>query len=162
MYSSMGDKEIIYDPMETIPLTSAQDPSLDPMQSGTVKVKWRNMCMFLSPIMIGFNSISISISFLTLSISPSSGFTWYKPARSLEKGHMTGGHTWTISGHDMQILTSSVPAGQEIITEGRCVVSCFGLCCIENQNPLNTFCYFFLKKLGAWFSCIPTWKHMSN
>lgn len=46
-----------------------------------------------------------------------SGFTWYKPAHSLEKVHKTGGHTWTISGHDMQVLTSTVPPGSEFITE---------------------------------------------
>jgi hypothetical protein len=34
----MGEEEIIYDPMETMPLTSAQDPSLDPMQSGKHKL----------------------------------------------------------------------------------------------------------------------------
>lgn len=46
------------------------------------------------------------------------GFTWHKPSKTLAKSHVTGGHTWTISGHDMQILTSTVPAGGEIITEG--------------------------------------------
>lgn len=75
----MADEEIVVDPMETVPLTSDQDSSLDPLNTG---------------------------------------FTWYKPAKTLQKGHRTGAHTWTISGHDMQILTSTVPAGEEIVTEG--------------------------------------------
>jgi len=74
----MADEEIVVDPMETVPLTSDQDSSLDPLNTG---------------------------------------FTWYKPAKTLQKGHRTGAHTWTISGHDMQILTSTVPAGEEIVTE---------------------------------------------
>ena len=79
MYSTMGETEITVDPMETMPLTSDQEPDLDPLKTG---------------------------------------FTWYKAARSLDTTHKSGGHTWTISGHDMQILTSTVPPGEEIITEG--------------------------------------------
>jgi hypothetical protein len=75
----MADEEIVVDPMETVPLTSDQDSSLDPLNTG---------------------------------------FTWYKPAKTLQKGHRTGAHIWTISGYDMQILTSTVPAGEEIVTEG--------------------------------------------
>lgn len=47
----------------------------------------------------------------------SSGFLWYKPPPTFDKAHETGGHTWTITGHDMQILTSTVPAGEQIETE---------------------------------------------
>lgn len=47
-----------------------------------------------------------------------SGFEWYKPAHAMSSEHKTGdGHMWTITGHDMQVLTSTVPAGQEVITE---------------------------------------------
>ena len=45
------------------------------------------------------------------------GFVWYKPPLASTKEHETGGHTWTITGHDMQILTSTVPAGESVITE---------------------------------------------
>lgn len=75
----MTEQDILVDATETVPLTSDQDHSVDPMKTG---------------------------------------FTWYKPAKTLANSHVTGGHTWTISGHDMQILTSTVPAGGEIITEG--------------------------------------------
>ena len=46
-----------------------------------------------------------------------SGFLWYTPPLATSKDHRTGGHEWVITGHDMQILTSTVPAGQEVITE---------------------------------------------
>lgn len=46
-----------------------------------------------------------------------SGFTWYKPMVNLNTEHKSGGHTWAISGKDMQILTSTVPAGGEFVTE---------------------------------------------
>ena len=72
------DEEIKVEAMETMPLTSDEDPSLDPLKSG---------------------------------------FTWYKPAMNLQTEHQTGGHTWAISGKDMQILTSTVPPGGEFITE---------------------------------------------
>jgi uncharacterized protein (AIM24 family) len=71
------DEEIVV-AAETLPLTSDQDPTIDPL---------------------------------------SSGFAWYKPPPTFDKGHMTGGHQWTITGHDMQILTTTVPAGKEIETE---------------------------------------------
>jgi hypothetical protein len=43
-----------------------------------------------------------------------SGFMWYKPPMATST---TGGHEWTISGNDMQILTSTVPAGETVVTE---------------------------------------------
>jgi len=46
-----------------------------------------------------------------------SGFAWYKPPPSFDKIHKTGEYDWKITGHDMQVLTSSVPAGQHIETE---------------------------------------------
>jgi hypothetical protein len=46
-----------------------------------------------------------------------SGFMWYKPPMATSKEHATGGHEWTISGNDMQILTSTVPAGEMVVTE---------------------------------------------
>ena len=50
MYRSMGEEEIIYDPMETMPLTSAQDPSLDPMQSGKTQTYSLHDCARMSCI----------------------------------------------------------------------------------------------------------------
>lgn len=46
-----------------------------------------------------------------------SGFLWYKPSRTVTEQRNTGGHKWTISGHDMQVLTSTVPPGDEFMTE---------------------------------------------
>jgi uncharacterized protein (AIM24 family) len=45
------------------------------------------------------------------------GFVWYRPPPTFEKTHSTAGHSWTITGHDMQILTSTVPPGEMIETE---------------------------------------------
>jgi len=59
-----------------------------------------------------------TVPLVDASVDPmNSGFTWYKPPPSFEKAHTTAGHSWTISGHDMQILTSTVPAGEAIETE---------------------------------------------
>jgi hypothetical protein len=46
-----------------------------------------------------------------------SGFNWYTPPMSKTKEFSTGGHEWMISGHDMQVLTSTLPPGEEFITE---------------------------------------------
>jgi hypothetical protein len=46
-----------------------------------------------------------------------SGFSWYTPPMAKSKEHQTGGHEWMISGHDMQVLTSTLPPGEEFITE---------------------------------------------
>lgn len=45
------------------------------------------------------------------------GFYWYKPPLADDKQHSTAGHNWTISGHDMQVWTSTVPAGEQVICE---------------------------------------------
>jgi Mitochondrial biogenesis AIM24 len=45
------------------------------------------------------------------------GFVWYTPPLASAKSHSTGGHEWCISGHDMQVLTTTVPAGESVITE---------------------------------------------
>jgi hypothetical protein len=45
------------------------------------------------------------------------GFLWYTPPLATEKSHTTGGHEWCIAGHDMQILTMTVPAGEQVVTE---------------------------------------------
>lgn len=45
-----------------------------------------------------------------------SGFLWYTPPMASEK-HQTGGHSWIISGHDMQVLSVSVPPGERVVTE---------------------------------------------
>jgi len=76
--NDMGYDEEIVVAAETVPLTSAQDSTVDPLNSG---------------------------------------FLWYRPPPNFDKPHVTGGHRWTITGHDMQILTSTVPAGQQIETE---------------------------------------------
>jgi hypothetical protein len=46
-----------------------------------------------------------------------SGFSWYIPPMAKTMEHLTGGHEWMIAGHDMQVLTSTVPPGGEVITE---------------------------------------------
>jgi hypothetical protein len=45
------------------------------------------------------------------------GFLWYTPPMATEQDHSTGGHAWNIVGHDMQVLTMTVPAGEEVVTE---------------------------------------------
>jgi hypothetical protein len=45
-----------------------------------------------------------------------SGFFWYTPPMAKTK-ELTGGQEWMISGHDMQVLTSTLPPGEEIVTE---------------------------------------------
>jgi hypothetical protein len=46
-----------------------------------------------------------------------SGFVWYTPPLSATEEHVTGGQTWQISGHDMQVLTISVPPNEVIVAE---------------------------------------------
>jgi len=46
-----------------------------------------------------------------------SGFFWYQPPLASEQSHTTGGHEWNIVGHDMQILTMTVPRGETVTTE---------------------------------------------
>lgn len=46
-----------------------------------------------------------------------SGFLWYTPPLASTKEHRTGGHEWMISGHDMQVLTTTVPPGEQVVTE---------------------------------------------
>jgi len=47
-----------------------------------------------------------------------SGFLWYTPPMSIEQSdHLTGGHHWVVSGHDMQVLTMTVPSGETVVTE---------------------------------------------
>jgi hypothetical protein len=46
-----------------------------------------------------------------------SGFLWYTPPMTTNKEHQTGGHEWAISGHDMQVLTATVPPNGEFLTE---------------------------------------------
>jgi len=44
-----------------------------------------------------------------------SGFVWYTPPMALEHSdHLTGGHHWIISGHDMQVLSMTVPPGTNL------------------------------------------------
>jgi uncharacterized protein (AIM24 family) len=73
----LQDEEIVVE-AETVPLTSDQDPSIDPLVSG---------------------------------------FLWYKPPPTFEKTHTTSNHNWTITGHDMQILSATVPPGEQVVTE---------------------------------------------
>jgi len=46
-----------------------------------------------------------------------SDFLWYKPPLASEVSHQTGGQEWCVSGHDMQVLTMTVPAGETVVTE---------------------------------------------
>ncbi len=45
------------------------------------------------------------------------GFLWYKSPLASERNHKTGGHEWNIVGHDMQVLTMTVPSGEYVATE---------------------------------------------
>ena len=44
-------------------------------------------------------------------------FLWYKPPLASEISKTTGGQEWMVSGHDMQVLTMTVPPGETIVTE---------------------------------------------
>ena len=44
-------------------------------------------------------------------------FIWYVPPLASEVSHTTGGQEWTVSGHDMQVLSMTVPPGETIVTE---------------------------------------------
>lgn len=47
-----------------------------------------------------------------------SGFLWYTPPMSATpEKHETLGHQWAIAGHDMQVLATTVPPGQSVVTE---------------------------------------------
>jgi len=48
-----------------------------------------------------------------------SGFTWYTPPMASPTGeHEThGGRSWTIAGHDMQVLTMTLPPDEHAVTE---------------------------------------------
>mmetsp|Transcript_8833 Transcript_8833/g.21802 ORF Transcript_8833/g.21802 Transcript_8833/m.21802 type:complete len:304 (+) Transcript_8833:1-912(+) len=44
-------------------------------------------------------------------------FIWYQPPLASEVNHTTGGQEWCITGHDMQVLSMTVPPDKTIITE---------------------------------------------
>ena len=44
-------------------------------------------------------------------------FIWYQPPLASEVSHKTGGQEWCITGHDMQVLSMTVPPGETITTE---------------------------------------------
>ena len=44
-------------------------------------------------------------------------FIWYKPPLATETSHTTGGQEWCVTGHDMQVLSMTVPPGETIVTE---------------------------------------------
>lgn len=46
-----------------------------------------------------------------------SGFLWVRPSRELATEHKSGAFSWTISGDDMQVLTTTVPPNETFITE---------------------------------------------
>ena len=46
-----------------------------------------------------------------------SGFLWYTPPMASPTDHQTSGHHWMIAGRDMQILTTTVPAGETVTLE---------------------------------------------
>lgn len=45
------------------------------------------------------------------------GFYLYTPPLADDKQRSTNGHEWTISGHDMQVFTTTVPPGDQVVTE---------------------------------------------
>ncbi len=44
-------------------------------------------------------------------------FIWYVPPLASEVSHTTGGQEWTVTGHDMQVLSMTVPPGETVVTE---------------------------------------------
>ena len=44
-------------------------------------------------------------------------FIWYQPPLASEVSHKTGGQEWCVTGHDMQVLSMTVPPGETITTE---------------------------------------------
>ena len=48
-----------------------------------------------------------------------SGFTWYTPPMACSTGEheMHNGRSWTIAGHDMQVLSMTLPPGEHVVTE---------------------------------------------
>jgi uncharacterized protein (AIM24 family) len=42
---------------------------------------------------------------------------WYQPPLASEQNHNTGGHQWNVVGHDMQVLSMTVPGGASVTTE---------------------------------------------
>lgn len=47
-----------------------------------------------------------------------SGFLWYTPPMAYEDNPLsTDGQQWIISGHDMQVLSMTMPPGEQIVTE---------------------------------------------
>jgi hypothetical protein len=45
------------------------------------------------------------------------GFLWYVPPLATDVAHATGGQEWKIVGHDMQVLTMTVPPNSNVLTE---------------------------------------------
>ena len=48
------------------------------------------------------------------------GFLWYRPplaASTTTEQHVTARHVWRIAGHDSQILTTTVPPGETVVTQ---------------------------------------------
>lgn len=48
-----------------------------------------------------------------------SGFTWYTPPMASPTGEheVHNGRNWTIAGHDMQVLSMTLPASEHVVTE---------------------------------------------
>lgn len=90
-----------------------------------------------------------------------SGFSWYTPPMAKTKEHHTGGHEWMISGHDMQVLTSSLPPGQAFITEtGSFMFGSAGIkttveltCCTRDS------CYEGIERILGGESCVKVLLH---
>lgn len=62
-------------------------------------------------------AVPLTSSFESIFDPLRTGFYWYTPPLAHEQNHKTGGHQWKIIGHDMQVLTMTVPAGEEVVTE---------------------------------------------
>jgi hypothetical protein len=85
-----------------------------------------------------------------------SGFSWYTPPQSKTKEHLTGGHEWMISGHDMQVLTSSLPPGEEFITEtGSFMFGSAGIkTAVELTCCTRSSCYEGIERILGGESCV--------
>ena len=69
-------------------------------------------------IVVEAETVSVTAETIRKELDPlNTGFFWYTPPLADDKQHTSSGHQWTISGHDMQVFTSTVPPGETVVTE---------------------------------------------
>lgn len=62
-------------------------------------------------------SISYPLNTGSVTDPMNTGFKWVIPTESDDKEKTNSGRSWIISGHDMQVLSSTVPPGGRLVTE---------------------------------------------